>query len=153
MITCVHFYALHTVYAEYKVIHDPEARKHINEKTKRTGHVFETARSNNSEDILDELSPVELYIHNLYLEFTESSNIHPKKLKSLLDRILGDYNKLMPGFLNGIQSEVDFNLDLFWLDKMSPRDSTYRSGLTKPVCLRNQLANDISKMKIFCWVL
>ena len=112
------------VYAEYKVIYDPQARRNIVEMANKTGSQAQ-ARSNNSLDILDALSPTELYYHNLYLEFTESANIYPTKMKTLLDRIFGDYDKLIPGFVNDLQSEVDLNLDLFWLDTMSPRDSTY----------------------------
>ena len=129
--------ALHMVHAEYKVIYDPQVRKNIVEKANRTTNVFGTDRSNTSEDILDGLSPTELYYHNLYLEFTKGSNIHPQKMKTLLNRIFGDYDKLIPGFVNDIQSEVDFNIDLFWLDKMSPRDSTYRSRLSEPVGFMN----------------
>ena len=125
LITQMQFYAFTMVDAEYKVIYDPQARKSVVEKA--NSNVI--ARSNNSVDILDALSPTELYYHNLYLEFTETANIHAKKMKILLDRIFDDYDKLIPGFVNDIQSEVDLNLDLFWLDKMSPRDSTYSSGL------------------------
>ena len=124
LVTCLQFYALTMVYAEYKVIYDPQARRNIVEMANKTGSLAQ-ARSNNSLDILDELSPTELYYYNLYLEFTESANIYPKKMKTLLDRIFGDYDKLIPGFVNDLQSEVDLNLDLFWLDTMSPRDSTY----------------------------
>ena len=124
LVTCLQFYSLSVVYAEYKVIYDPQARINIVEMAKKTVSLAQ-ARSNNSIDILDELSPTELYYYNLYLEFTESANIYPKKMKTLLDRIFGDYDKLIPGFVNDLQSEVDLNLDLFWLDTMSPRDSTY----------------------------
>ena len=128
LVTCLQFYALTMVYAEYKV---PNIRK-IVEMANKT-HSLAQARSNNSVDILDGLSPTEIYFHNLYLEFTESANIYPKKMKTLLDRIFGDYDKFIPGFVNDLQSEVDLNLDLFWLDQMSPRDSTYSSGLSGPV--------------------
>ena len=124
LVTCLQFYALTMVYAEYNVIYDPQARRNIVEMANKTGSLAQ-ARSNNSLDILDELSPTELYYYNLYLEFTESANIYPTKMKTLLDRIFGDYDKLIPGFVNDLQSEVDLNLDLFWLDTMSPRDSTY----------------------------
>ena len=128
LITQMQFYALTMVDAEYKVIYDPQARKSVAEKANKT-NLNVKARSNSSADILDVLSPTELYYHNLYLEFTETANIHAKKMKILLDRIFDDYDKLIPGFVNDIQSEVDLNLDLFWLDKMSPRDSTYSLGL------------------------
>ena len=124
LVTCLQFYASTMVYAEYKVINDPQARRNIVEMANKTSSLAQ-ARSNNSVDILDELSPTEIYYHNLNLEFTESANIYPKKMKTLLDRIFGDYDKLIPGFVNDSQSEVDLNLDLFWLDTMSPRDSTY----------------------------
>ena len=124
LVTCLQFYASTMVYAEYKVINDPQARRNIVEMANKT-HSLTQARSNNSVDIMDELSPSEIYYHNLNLEFTESANIYPKKMKTLLDRIFGDYDKLIPGFVNNLQSEIDLNLDLFWLDTMSPRDSTY----------------------------
>ena len=120
------------VYAEYKIIYDPQARKNVVDKAHKKDLLTQT-RSNTSADILDELSPTELYYKNLYIKFIEDSNIQPKKMKTLLDGIFDDYDNLIPGFVNGIQSEVDLNLDLFWLDQMSPRDSTYSSGLSGPV--------------------
>ena len=120
------------VNAEYKIIYDPQARKNVVDKAHKKDLLTQT-RSNTSVDILDELSPTELYYNNLYKKFIENSKIHPKKMKTLLDDIFDDYDNLIPGFVNGIQSEVDLNLDLFWLDQMSPRDSTYSSGLSGPV--------------------
>ena len=32
---------------------------------------------------------------------------------------------MVPGFIGDNQSEVNLDLDLFWLDAMSPADSTY----------------------------
>ena len=112
------------VNAEYKIIYDPQARKNVVDKAHKKDLLTQT-RSNTSE-----LSPTELYYNNLYIKFIENLNIHPKKMKILLDGIFDDYDNLIPGFVNGIQSEVDLNLDLFWLDQMSPRDSTYSSGLS-----------------------
>ena len=119
------------VNAEYEIIYDPQARKNVVDKHKKD--LLTRTRSNTSVDILDELSPMELYYNNLYIKFIENSKIYPKKMKTLLDGIFDDYDNLIPGFVSGIQSEVDLNLDLFWLDQMSPRDSTYSSGLSGPV--------------------
>ena len=115
------------VNAEYEIIYDPQARKNVVDKHKKD--LLTRTRSNTSVDILDELSPMELYYNNLYIKFIENSKIYPKKMKTLLDGIFDDYDNLIPGFVNGIQSEVDLNLDLFCLDQMSPRDSTYSPGL------------------------
>ena len=120
------------VNAEYEIIYDPKARKNVVDKAHKRDLLTRT-RSNTSVDILDELSPMELYYNNLYIKFIENSKIYPKKMKTLLDGIFDDYDNLIPGFVSGIQSEVDLNLDLFWLDQMSPRDSTYSSGLSGPV--------------------
>ena len=65
LITQMQFYAFTMVDAEYKVIYDPQARKSVIEKAKETNSNV-NARSNNSADILDVLSPTELYYHNLY---------------------------------------------------------------------------------------
>ena len=125
------FNALHMVEADKKIIFDPIVAKAIAEKVNKTTFIPDglgTARSNSSNG-LDGLSDEELYFYNLYLEFVENANIYPVEMKSLLDRMFNDYDKLIPAFVNGAQSEVNLNLDLFWLDKMSPGDSTYRSGI------------------------
>ena len=125
------FNALHMVEADKKIMFDPIVAKAIAERANKTTYIFDglgTARSNSSNG-LDGLSEAELYFYNLYLEFVENANIYPVEMKSLLDRMFNDYDKLIPAFVNGVQSEVNLNLDLFWLDKMSPGDSTYRSGV------------------------
>ena len=130
IITFIQFHYLHMVNAEYEIIYDPKARKNVVDKAHKKD-LWTQTRSNISVDILE--SPTELYYYNLYIKFIENSNIHPKKMKTLLDGIFDDYDNLIPGFVNGIQSEVDLNLDLFWLDQMSPRDSTYSSGFSGQV--------------------
>ena len=125
------FNVLYLVDANKKIIFDSIVAKAIAEKVNKTTFIPDglgTARSNSSNG-LDGLSEEELYFYNLYLEFVENANIYPAEMKSLLDRMLNDYDKLIPAFVNGAQSEVNLNLDLFWLDKMSPGDSTYRSGI------------------------
>ena len=57
------FYAFTMVDDEYKVIYDPRARKSVIEKANKTNSNVK-ARSNSSADILDALSPTELYYHN-----------------------------------------------------------------------------------------
>ena len=113
--------------ARNRTLHDLRAFKSFMEKSSLKTSLG-TARSNSSEDTLNGLSEEELYYFNIYQEFIASANIHPVKMKSLLDNIFEKYDNFIPGFENGVQSEVNLNLDLFWLDKMSPRDSTYRSG-------------------------
>ena len=125
------FNALYLVDGNKKIILDSIVAKAIAEKVNKTTFIpygLGTARSNSSNG-LDGLSEEELYFYNLYLEFVENANIYPVEMKSLLDRMFNDYDKLIPAFVNGAQSEVNLNLDLFWLDKMSPGDSTYRSGI------------------------
>ena len=134
IIFCLYaFKAFHIVEANKKIIFDPIVAKAIAERANKKTFIpdgFGTARSNSSNG-LDGLSEAELYFYNLYLEFVENANIYPAEMKTLLDRIFDDYDKLIPAFVNGTQSEVNLNLDLFWLDKMSPGDSTYRSGIDR----------------------
>ena len=118
--------------ARNRTLHDLRAFKSFMEKSSlktSLGTAPLSARSNSSEDTLNGLSEEELYYFNIYQEFIESANIYPVQMKTLLENIFENYDNLIPGFENGVQSEVNLNLDLFWLDKMSPRDSTYRPEL------------------------
>ena len=62
-------------------------------------------------------------MHNyyLYLDFIESSYIFPSRMESLLDSILGNYNKKIPAHVGDVQSQINLDVDLFWLGEMSPR--------------------------------
>ena len=42
--------------------------------------------------------------------------------------IFADYNKNIPGLIGEDQSEVNLDLDLFWLDSMNPSDSTFSAS-------------------------
>ena len=43
--------------------------------------------------------------------------------------IFSNYNKLVPGFVGEDQSEIFLDLDLFWLDFMSPSQSLFSGSI------------------------
>ena len=60
IIAFIQFHYLHMVNAEYENIYDPKARKNVVDKAHKKDLLTQT-RSNTSVDILDELSPTDLY--------------------------------------------------------------------------------------------
>ena len=130
---------------------------HTSWKTAR--HTIRNARSGNSSDQnstgeswIDGLSDGEILF---YQNFALSSKLYPNTLDVLLKAgirsnplknpglkthnlwrhgvhiksIFSNYNKLVPGFIGEDQSEIFLDLDLFWLDFMSPSQSLFSGSI------------------------